>query len=444
MTATGRPAICAIHERAFVNQFAVSEKFAYVTPSQLCIGLFVHLDLPWTDHPFTFSSFKIKSLDQIATLQSLGLEQIRYTPTKSDTPPLPASEAPRPATAAMSHPADDAAFAVKRQRLDQLAARRAKIKACEGALLNSARTVKSITKNLFARPAAAQQQAESLVQSMAASMLVDADIAIHLMADKVGGEEVYDHALNVMLLAMMLARELKVPASAIQQMGLGAVFHDVGTHDLPERVTRKGEVLSKAEQSVFQQHSAAGVEIGKKLGLSAEALQVILQHHEAADGSGYPKRLKGPQISLLAKIVTIASDYDDLCNPANPAKAFTPHEALSVMYGQQRMRYDNAALMTFVRCMGIYPPGTIVVLSNGTIGMVTSVNSTRPLKPSVLVYDPNVPRDEAMLVDLEKEPDVVVSKTMRPQQLTDEMHAYLAPRKRVTYYFDAESRKRGT
>lgn len=330
------------------------------------------------------------------------------------------------------------------QRLDQLAARRAKIKACEGALLNSARTVKSITKNLFARPAAAQQQAESLVQSMAASMLVDADIAIHLMADKVGGEEVYDHALNVMLLAMMLARELKVPASAIQQMGLGAVFHDVGTHDLPERVTRKGEVLSKAEQSVFQQHSAAGVEIGKKLGLSAEALQVILQHHEAADGSGYPKRLKGPQISLLAKIVTIASDYDDLCNPANPAKAFTPHEALSVMYGQQRMRYDNAALMTFVRCMGIYPPGTIVVLSNGTIGMVTSVNSTRPLKPSVLVYDPNVPRDEAMLVDLEKEPDVVVSKTMRPQQLTDEMHAYLAPRKRVTYYFDAESRKRGT
>ncbi|WP_374592430.1 HD-GYP domain-containing protein [Aquabacterium sp.] len=426
-----------------MNQLAASEQFVYVTPAQLCIGLFVHLDLPWTDHPFTFSSFKIKSLDQIHTLQSLGLEQIRYTPGKSDGSPLPAPESPPP-TVASSRAPDDPAFAIKRQRLDQLTAQRAKIKACEGALLNSARTVKSITKNLFARPAAAQQQAESLVQSMAASMLVDADIAIHLMADKVGGEEVYDHALNVMLLSMMLARELKVPATAIKQLGLGAIFHDVGTHDLPERVTRKGEVLSKAEQGVFQQHSASGVEIGKKLGLSAEALQVILQHHEAVDGSGYPKRLKGPQISLLAKIVTIASDYDDLCNPANPAKAFTPHEALSIMYGQQRVRYDNAALMTFVRCMGIYPPGTIVVLSNGTIGMVTSVNSTRPLKPSVLVYDPNVPRDEAMLVDLEKEPDVVVSKTMRPQQLTDEMHAYLAPRKRVTYYFDAESRKRGS
>lgn len=432
-----------------MSQIAAPERFAYVTPSQLCVGLFVHIDLPWTDHPFTFSSFKIKNLEQVSTLQSLGLTQIRYTPNKSDNAPLPATESAKsagnaPSTTAAPHAPDDPAFAIKRQRLDQLAAQRAKIKACEGALLTSARTVKSITKNLFARPAAVHQQAELLVQSMADSMLVDADIAIHLMADKVGGEEVYDHALNVMLLSMMLARELKVPATAIKQLGLGAVFHDVGTHDLPERVTRKGEVLSKAEQSVFQQHSAAGVEIGKKLGLSAEAQQVILQHHEAADGSGYPKRLKGPQISLLAKIVTIASDYDDLCNPANPAKAHTPHEALSIMYGQQRVRYDNAALMTFVRCMGIYPPGTIVVLSNGTIGMVTSVNSTRPLKPSVLVYDPNVPRDEAMLVDLEKEPDVVVSKTMRPQQLTDEMHTYLAPRKRVTYYFDAESRKRGT
>lgn len=430
-----------------MDELAVSEKFSFIAPSQLCIGLFVHLDLPWTDHPFTFSSFKIKSLDQINTLQSLGLDRVRYSPEKSDNPPLPPSEdlpskGSSTSGSSTSTPLADPAFEIKRQRLDRLTAQRARIKACEGALLNSARTIKSIGRTLFSRPTDARNQAQILVDSVASSMLVEADIAIHLMADKVGGEDVYDHALNVMLLSVMLGRELKLPRDAIGHLGLGAVFHDVGTHDLPERVTRKGELLTKAEQNAFQQHPATGVEIGKKLGLSSEALQLIAQHHEGVDGSGYPKRLKGPQISLLAKVVMISSDYDDLCNPANTAKAFTPHEALSIMYGQQRARYDNTALMTFVRCMGIYPPGTIVVLSNGAIGMVTSVNSTRPLKPNVLIYDPAVPRDEAVLVDLEKEPDVVVSKTMRPQQLPEDIHAYLAPRKRVTYYFDAEARPR--
>jgi hypothetical protein len=116
----------------------------------------------------------------------------------------------------------------------------------------------------------------------------------------------------------------------------------------------------------------------------------------------------------------------------------TPHEALSVMYGQQRNQFDAAALTTFVRCMGIYPPGTVVVLSNDAIGIVTSVNSTRPLKPTVQVYDRSVPRDEAMVVDLEQESDITIARTLRPQQLPADVHAYLSPRKRMTYYFDAQ------
>jgi len=108
------------------------------------------------------------------------------------------------------------------------------------------------------------------------------------------------------------------------------------------------------------------------------------------------------------------------------------------MYAQQRAHFDANALSVFIRCMGVYPPGSIVVLSNETIGIVVSVNSTRPLKPTVLVYDPAVPKEEAILVDLELEPDVTVARTLKPQQLPRPIFEYLSPRRRVTYYFDAE------
>lgn len=414
---------------------------SYVTPAQLCIGLHVHLDLPWTEHPFSFSSFKIKSHDQIGTLQSLGLTRIRYTPAKSDDKPLqiPAGAAPEPPSA---QPNDDGPlYQAKRARVERLVAQQARVAICEREFLSSARAVKSINQNLFAKPERAREEAETLVQAIADSMLTESDIAINLMKDKTGGEEVYFHSLNVTLLSMMLAKELKAPREAIRLIGLGAMFHDVGKRDIPDRIVRKADALTKHELSLLQQHCAYGVETGRKLGLPNEALTVIAQHHELMDGSGYPKGLKGGDCSLLARIVAIANTYDNLCNPVKPSQALTPHQALSLIYAQQRARFDSAPLTTFVRCMGIYPPGTIVVLSNDCIGMVVSVNSSKPLKPTVLIYDPQLPREQAILVELECEPEVSISRALTPEQLPKAIYDYLSPRRRVTYYFDSESNR---
>ncbi len=181
------------------------------------------------------------------------------------------------------------------------------------------------------------------------------------------------------------------------------------------------------------------METGRKLGLPNEALTVIAQHHEHADGTGYPKGLKGNDIFLLARVVSIANTYDNLCNPIKSSTGLTPHQALSLMYAQQRGKFDTAPLTTFVRCMGIYPPGTVVVLSNECIGMVVSVNSAVPLKPTVLIYDPAVPRERAILVELESEPDVTISRALKPEQLPKPIYDYLAPRRRLTYYFDTDA-----
>ena len=411
----------------------------YIAPSQLSVGLHVHLDLPWTDHPFTFSSFKIKNLEQIVTLQGLGLKRIRFSKAKSDSEPLAVPKGiPAEPTPPVS-PADNPLYQAKRARVDRLLAQQSRVAKCESQFLNSARAVKSVNQNLFAKPAQARQEAESLVQGIADSMLTESDIAINLMKDKTGAEDVYFHSLNVTLLSMMLAKELKAPSEAIRLIGMGAMFHDVGKLDIPDRIVRKFEALTKPELSLLQQHCAYGVETGRKLGLPNEALSVIAQHHELADGSGYPKGLKGNDINMLTRVVAIVNTYDNLCNPVKQSAALTPHQALCLMYAQQRGKFDGAALTTFVRCMGIYPPGTIVVLSNDSVGMVVAVNSAVPLKPTVLIYDPAVPRERAILVELETEPDVSINRALKPEQLPAPIYKYLAPRRRLTYYFDSET-----
>lgn len=411
----------------------------YLLPSQLCIGLHVHLDLPWTDHPFTFSSFKIRNMEQVATLQALGLARIRYSPAKSDADPLdepPSSDAPSaPPIAAPA--ADDPVYAAKRARIERLAAQRARIAACEKEFVDAARTIKSMNANLFSQPAKVREDAQALVRAIADSMLTDAEIAVNLMKDKVGGEETYFHALNVAVLAMMLGKELKAPPEAIRVLGLAAMLHDIGKAEIPDTVLRKTDPLTKPEVSLFQMHARKGVEIGQRMGLSKEVLAVIEQHHERVDGTGYPQGLSGNQIAMLARIVAVVNVYDNLCNPVNPARAMTPHEALSSMYGQQRAHFELMPLNTFIRCMGVYPPGTVVALSNGALALVVSVNSTRPLKPTVLIYDRAVPREQAILVDLESEPEVQIARALRPQQLPPDALEYLSPRTRVAYYFDA-------
>lgn len=421
-----------------------AENRQYLTPDQLCVGLFIHLDLGWMDHPFTFSSFKIKSQDQIDTIRSLGLARVRFDPARSDVKPLAPAAHPPPAPAEPAIPAsENPAVAAKRLRIEKLSKQRAAIAECERKFQGAATAVKNITKNLFARPQESLREAGELVGQMVDSMLTDKDVAIHLMNDKVAGEEVYFHSLNVAVLSMILGKELKLAADDIRTLGIGAMFHDIGMVEIPEKITLKTDPLTRAEIDFMRQHVQYGIDIGKRVGLTPGALAIIAQHHEYIDGSGYPKGAKGEKIYPLAKIITLVNDYDELCNHINPAESMTPHEALSLMFSQHRNRYDPPALKMLVRCLGVYPPGTIVKLSNDIIGMVVSVNSSKPLKPSVLIYDAEIPKNEAIILDLEAEPEINISKSIKPGQLPRQIYDYLSPRRRMTYFFDPSQQGSG-
>jgi len=412
-----------------------------LTMDQLRIGLHVHLDLKWFEHPFAFNNFRIKTEEQIKIIRSLGLKTVNYDPSRSVA--APSSDRPQPEAPAAEVTAGRAelsrALEAKRALIERIRVQRAAAARVEHAFVKTASTVRNIDKNLMSKPEETVHEAAQLVDQIAESILSAPELAIHLMGDKLGGEELYFHSLNVTMLSLMMARDIKLPQEAVSTLGMGALFHDIGRREIPAKILMKTEPLTQAERSFYELHCAYGVEIGKRLKFTPATLAIIREHHEAYDGSGYPAKLKGDAIGLLARIVAIANHYDELCNPVNIADALTPHEALSLMFARLRGKFDPKLLQVFIRCLGVYPPGTIVQLSNGVIGMVATVNTTQPMKPLIVVYDAEIPKEEAILVDMAHETDANIAKAIRPGQVPREIYNYLSPRQQVSYYFDADS-----
>ncbi|MFH1494688.1 MAG: HD-GYP domain-containing protein [Pseudomonadota bacterium] len=414
------------------------ENTHYVTPEQLCVGLYVHLDLSWMDHPFSFSSFKIKNDEEVETIRQLGLSRIRIEPGKSACKPLPVAPLEKPVlppVVAVAEPVDLEISKERKERIERLNRIKRDIAEVEKEFQRAADTIRNLTHNVYSRPLEARQEAENLVGKMVECIMSKGDVMIHAMSEKLG-EDIYFHSLNVTVLSLILAKELDIGEEESRHLGMGAVFHDIGKIEIPPKILMKTDPLTKSEQSFFELHCEYGHDIATKIGLSKQAADIVMQHHEYADGSGYPGKLTGDKISPLSKIVSIVNVYDNLCNPQSINDALTPHEALSQMFTVKRSKFDAVVLKAFIHCMGVFPPGSIVQLSNEMLGLVLSVNSARPLKPNVLVYDPGIPKDEAMIISLESETELNISKSMRPGQLPREVFQYLNPRKRVTYYFD--------
>jgi hypothetical protein len=165
-------------------------------------------------------------------------------------------------------------------------------------------------------------------------------------------------------------------------------------------------------------------------------LQAIAQHHEMIDGSGFPARLKGVSLSMPSKILALVNRYESLCNPSRPASAMTPHEALSLIFAQLKARFDGVVLNAFIRMMGVYPPGSVVQLADDRFALVVSVNSSRPLKPRVIVYDPSISKLEALILDLENYPELGIRRSLKPASLPRAAMDYLSPRQRICYFFE--------
>lgn len=420
-----------------------------VDVTALQVGMYVYLELGWMSHPFPLSHFKIASQDQIKTIQGLGLKQVRWCAAQSgndggsDSPDgLPAlTSAPRTSSAEESSRHAQLEVVVspeeqaRLQHKQKLSAQRASLALCEKQFTEAARECRRMNEQVAKMPEEAGAQALALSRALLDKMAGAQEVSIRLLSDA-AGDKASAHAVSVSLLSLLLGRAQGWSEADLLDLGVGALTHDIGKLKIPERVRSRQNHFSPADLAHYQDHVAHGVQLGRSMGLSSAALLVIAQHHEMMDGAGFPNRSTGDRLSLAARLVAIVNRYDNLCNPHMPSHALTPHEALALMYAQGQSKFDTGLLNAFIKMMGVYPPGSLVQLSDERFAMVVAVNTSRPLKPCVLAYERKVPRDEALVVDLQQLGDVSIRRSLKPMGLPPEALIYLSPRQRVAYFFE--------
>ena len=142
----------------------------------------------------------------------------------------------------------------------------------------------------------------------------------------------------------------------LKTLGIVALFHDIGELEGGGRFIKKESKMNKHEQQVLRNHPKNGRKMIEGFGFPKPSLEIITQHHERLNGTGFPEGLKEDSIHLLSKIVMVADAYDELCNNPQVEKSLTPYEAISRIYAKRQDEFWEEAVLSLIQNLGVYPP----------------------------------------------------------------------------------------
>jgi putative nucleotidyltransferase with HDIG domain len=197
----------------------------------------------------------------------------------------------------------------------------------------------------------------------------------------------YMHSVAVCALMIALAKQMKLGPSEVKEAGAAGLLHDIGKMAVPSSILNKPGKLSDEEFDTVKQHPQAGFDLLKQAGeIGAIAMDVCLHHHEKMDGSGYPHRLKGEQISLYARMGAICDVYDAITSDRAYKQGWPAAESIKKMASWCDTHFDAQLFRAFVKSIGIYPVGTLVRLTSGRLGVVIEQSETSLLTPRVRVF----------------------------------------------------------
>ncbi|HKI73965.1 MAG TPA: HD domain-containing phosphohydrolase, partial [Pseudomonadales bacterium] len=199
-------------------------------------------------------------------------------------------------------------------------------------------------------------------------------------------EHTAQHCLNVSILAIAFGHHLNLSDEQLNLLGLGAVLHDVGKMRIPKEILDKPGKLTDEEYARIKSHAVDGYTVLKLArNIPDEALAVVRSHHERINGKGYPDGLQGDAIPRLARIVAIADAYDMMTGDYPFRAAVPPADALRILRTEGAMEYGADLVQEFIKCLGIYPVGSLVQVGSGALGIVMASNPSSRLKPLLLL-----------------------------------------------------------
>lgn len=228
------------------------------------------------------------------------------------------------------------------------------------------------------------------------------------------------HLINVMVYAIKIGTGLKYSREELLELGLAALFYDVGLLKIPENITEKRGKLTEAELDIMKKHT----EIGKNIlsGFQAEhpmLPRVAYEHHERRNGEGYPKGLKGKEICEYAKIIGLIDTFDAMIHNRPHRKALMQHFSVKELVGAKNSLFSPWIIKVFLDEIGIFPIGSYVKLNNTEIGKVIATNDSHPLRPTIkLIFDSHGDKmPEETMINLKGHPVLYVTDAVSEEDL---------------------------
>lgn len=226
----------------------------------------------------------------------------------------------------------------------------------------------------------------NIAEELINSVLSNKDTLINLVDIKSMDNYTYQHSVNVAVISIVIGFSLQMSREELIDLTLGALIHDIGKAFIPKETLESSKNIYSAEDAIFKEHPIKGFEyLETNYNYSDRITRVVLEHHERIDGQGYPKGLKGNEISKNARIIAIADAYDRLTSDGPYSRAICANDALEFIMAHASNIFDFELVKIFAKAIVAYPEGTIVKLSNGDIGIVNSTPINYPLRPKIRI-----------------------------------------------------------
>lgn len=226
----------------------------------------------------------------------------------------------------------------------------------------------------------------AVAEEMVDTMFTHGDAMLCLARIRAKDAYLMEHSMNVAILLANFGRYLGLERSVLKELTLGGLLHDVGKIMTPDEVLNKPGKLTDEEFTIMRQHVVHSYDIlSQTPGITATMLEVAANHHERLDGTGYPSHLKGDQLSLHTRMSGIVDVYDAVTADRVYKQGMQPTQAFRILLKGADHHFDRGLVTKFIKCMGVYPVGTLVQLSNQRLAIVMQRNEQQPLKPVVKV-----------------------------------------------------------
>lgn len=369
---------------------AVEQKVMQV--DQLHVGMYVaKLDRPWIETPYSLQGFYIKDLSDIDQLRrycrSVSIDVARSR-VQADAVhhELDAPVRRQKAEIASKVAAAAAAAKVRRPAYQTTISMPQEVMASRELHKQFSSSVLDVYQKLAKGESFDAEATKEVASKVVDSVIRNPDAMVWLSRVRDKDSYSYHHAFRCAIWGTVFGRHLGISRPALENLAFGLTLMDVGKARLPDGLLNKNGLLTGHERIELRNHVAYSLEILAGMpGVPSQVLQMVAEHHERYDGSGYPNKLVGKAISPLGKMAGLVDTYDAMTSERPYARALTSVEAVSKLYDLRNAEFQSQLVEEFIQAIGVYPTGTLVHMSNREVGVVIAQNHERRLRPKLLV-----------------------------------------------------------